>query len=244
VNRRPPASWRLASALLRHQTTASGRRPAARAALSRATCWSMASRAGALPGGGAPSRCAGEQACGHPAAGRLAGRVWRRRANCWYWAAAAPACAQTVELGRGGGTFEVDGGGRTVFASATPLGNVTAGAGPLFSVELQHVRPDEEEEMNRNGAVLLVVAALVGRTSRSSCKGRHYVVGFGPAPRPSPRTARKFRTKPNLGGPQSSRCRANVLTIETPGVKGGEPQRSTVRITPATKLEYRDAKHR
>src|SRR5262249_46135917 len=83
---------------------------------------------------------------------------------------------KVVELDRGGGTFRVPKGGRPFWVD-TRLGKVRA-QGAEFSAELQPVAEEEEESMSDRGALLLVVAALVGQVEVQS-KGHTYVLGPG-----------------------------------------------------------------
>ena len=144
---------------------------------------------------------------------------------------------QTVELGRGGGKFQVGDGGR--FRVRTPAGSVTAGPAE-FTVELQPVTSnDEEESMLGKKSLLLVVAALVGDLEVSN-SGRRYVVAAGQT-RAFAADGKEVTGKPNAGGRiVAVAADGSTLTIEGSSPKPGvEPTRTVIKITDRTRVEYR-----
>jgi hypothetical protein len=145
---------------------------------------------------------------------------------------------QVVELGRGRGHFQV-GQGRQRFQVDTPAGSVTAQAAE-FSVELQ--TPEEEEEevgpISQKGALLLVVAALVGQVEVRSA-GKSYTLAPGQS-RVFAADGKAPYQKPSFGGTVVAVAPdGKSITVESPaGKPGAEPRRATFKLTDKTEYDY------
>jgi hypothetical protein len=143
---------------------------------------------------------------------------------------------EAVELGRGGGRFEVDKDGRR-FRVETPVGTVSA-RGARFSVELQ---PEDEEgvgPMSKRGAVLLVVAALVGQVEVDS-KGQRYVLAPGHSWVFAAEGKAPFRKPAFSGTVVAVAPDGKSITLEQPPhKKEAEARRATIRLTARTAFEY------
>jgi ferric-dicitrate binding protein FerR (iron transport regulator) len=141
---------------------------------------------------------------------------------------------EAVELGQGGGQFEVEKGGKR-FRVETPVGTVTARGG-RFSVELEPA--EGVEPMSKRGAVLLVVAALVGQVEVHS-QGQRYVLAPGQSWVFAGEGKAPFRKPAASGTVVAVAPDGQSITLEQPRHKGdGEAKRVTFKLTVRTTFEY------
>jgi DNA-directed RNA polymerase specialized sigma24 family protein len=145
---------------------------------------------------------------------------------------------RVVELGRGRGHFQA-GQGPQRFQVDTAAGSVSARAAE-FSVELQTAEEEEDEvgPMSQKGALLLVVAALVGQVEVQSA-GKNYVLAAGQS-RVFAADGKAPYQKPAFSGTVVAVARdGQSITLESAAAKpGAEPRRATFKLTDKTEYEY------